>query len=158
MTRSIRPIHPLRLPGTVSILQGEAEDCAESPIAPGLDPTRCFPGVKAWAVVPQPYVARPSETHLGLWRVWHASLMAVSSHVTREQAEAEAEALNASIEPMAYALFVPEEYVSGEGDGHMGGLMTQRVGRDVVDVRDVLDSEPLTIARAIRRALQEARI
>lgn len=55
--------------------------------------------------------------------------------------------------PTAWALFIPEEYISGEGDGHMGSLMTKAASSPALDVRDVLDHEPLTIARAIRRAL-----
>jgi hypothetical protein len=69
-----------------------------------------------------------------------------------EATEAEGDVV-ADGSPLAWALFIPEEYISGEGDGHMGSLMTKAADSPALDVRDVLDHEPLTIARAIRRAL-----
>jgi len=49
MTRTIQPIDPLRIPD--QHLLSEAQGCAEAPVAPGLPPTRVFPGVAAWAVL-----------------------------------------------------------------------------------------------------------
>ena len=114
----VRPIHPLTIPEGMR-LRGEADDCAEPPVAPGLDPQRCFPGVKAWAIGQE-----------------HASW---------------------ELGPRAYALFVPEEYLTPGMDEERrsgrGTLVTQAVGSPVLDVRDVEADDVFTIARAIRRAL-----